>query len=442
MTKQAYFADLLRFCGAPASGASRPSLSLMRDAVIVVDEGCITAVGPARDVGPHLPPETQRIDFSGKTLAPGFVDVHLHMPQLDVIASAADGLLPWLNDYTFPQEAKFNDPNHAAEISELFLNEMMRHGVTTGMVFCSAHRASVDAFFEASQARGLRMVAGKCLMDRHCPEGVRDDTEQSLMDSESLIQAWHGRARLGYALTPRFAPTSSDRQLQGAALLARRYPDVWVQSHVAENLDEMAWVKQLYPSVRSYLEVYERFGLLRPRSMYAHCLHLDEQDRLLMTERGASAAVCPTSNLFLGSGLFDFALADEAGFDYGLASDVGGGSSFSPFRTMLTAFEVARMRGKTLSPSELWYRHTLGAARAMGLGDTIGNLAPGYEADFVVLDAQATPLLARRSSLARSFEEWLFSFIVLADDRAISDTGVAGRLSKNIGRLSVAGDQR
>jgi guanine deaminase len=434
MIKQAFFADLLSFGDAPHVGAGQAPLTLLRDAVMVVEAGRIAAIGAARDLAPHLPADTQRFDFAGKTLAPGFVDVHLHMPQLDVIASPADGLLPWLNDYTFPQEAKFSDPKHAADISELFLTEMLRHGVTTGMVYCSAHRASVDAFFEASQARDLRMVAGKCLMDRHCPQGVRDDTEQSLRDSESLIQAWHGRGRLGYALTPRFAPTCSDRQLQGAAQLAQQYPDVWVQSHVAENHDEVAWVQQLYPAARSYLDVYDQFGLLRPRSMYAHCLHLDEQDRLLMTEKGASAAVCPTSNLFLGSGLFEFARADQAGFGYGLASDVGGGTSFSPFRTMLAAFEVARLQGKTLAPSELWYRHTLGASQAMGLGDTIGNLALGYEADFVVLDAQSTPLLTRRSSLAQSLEEWLFSFIVLADDRAIADTGVAGRLSKNSNR--------
>ena len=416
---KAFFADLLRFDDA---GIAR----LDRDAMVRVDEGRITALGPAAALTSSLPHDAERIELRGKTLAPGFVDIHLHYPQLDVIASPADGLLPWLNNHTFPQETRFSDSAHGAAVSEIFLDEMLRHGVTTGLVFCTSHAASVDAFFTASQARGLRMVAGKCLMDRNSPEGVRDDTEQSLIDSEDLIRRWHGRDRLGYALTPRFAPTCSDAQLHGARELATRHEGVWIQTHVAENHDEIAWVRELYPQSRSYLDVYERFGLLRPRAVYAHCIHLDATDRARMKALGAAAAVCPTSNLFLGSGLFDFAAADEAGFDYGFASDVGGGSSFSPFRTMLAAFEVARMRGKTLPPAELWYRHTLGAARAMGLSQQVGNIAVGMEADFIALDPGATPLLQRRSSLARSLDEWLFSLIVLGDDRVIHQTYAAG----------------
>jgi guanine deaminase len=423
MAGKVFFADVLSF---NSDNPDDHDARIIRDALLLVEDGRISALGPASALEASLPEGCEIIRYPGKTLAPGFIDVHLHLPQLDVIASPANGLLPWLENHTFPQEARFAEAQHCQEMSRLFLDEMLRHGVTTGMVFCSSHPQSVDALMAESQRRGVRLVAGKCLMDRHCPDSVRDTTEQSLIDSERLIQRWHGQGRLGYALTPRFAPSCSDAQMRGAAELAERYPGVWVQSHVAENHEEIAWVKALYPKARSYLDVYESFGLLRPRSMYAHCIYLDDTDRRSMQACGASAAVCPTSNLFLGSGLFDFEKADAAGFSYGLASDVGGGTSFSPFRTMLAAFEIARLRGKTLSPSELWYRHTLGAARAMDLADKIGNLAVGMEADFIVLDSPSTPLLERRSSIAESLEDWLFSHIVLADDRAIFECFVAG----------------
>jgi guanine deaminase len=275
------------------------------------------------------------------------------------------------------------------------------------------------------------LIAGKCLMDRHAPDGVRDHTEQSLLDTEALIQRWHGKGRLGCAITPRFVPSCSDAQLAGAGELAALYPEVWVQSHVSENKDEIAWVQALHPQARSYLAVYEQFGLLRPRSVYAHCIHLDDTDRQLLRETGAAAAVCPTSNLFLGSGFFDYAAADRVGHLYGLASDVGGGTSFSPFHTMLAAYVVGReghtKTGLSLSPQQLWFQHTAGAARALGLQGLVGNLLPGCEADFVVLNPAATPLLARRSSAAQSLDELLFSLIVLGDDRVVEQCVLAGR---------------
>jgi guanine deaminase len=267
-------------------------------------------------------------------------------------------------------------------------------------------------------------------MDRHAPEGVRDDTEQGLLDTEALIQRWHGRGRLGCAITPRFVPSCSDAQLRGAGELAARYPDVWVQSHVAENRDEIAWVRELHPKARSYLDVYAQLGLLRPRSVYAHCIHLDDADRQLMRETGAAAAVSPSSNLFLGSGFFDYAAAERCGHLYGLASDVGGGTSFSPFHTMLAAYCVGRegqsKTGLSLTPAQLWAQHTAGAARALGLAGVVGNLLPGCEADFVVLNPQATPLLARRTAAAQSLDELLFAFIVLGDDRAVQRLVLAG----------------
>jgi guanine deaminase len=272
-------------------------------------------------------------------------------------------------------------------------------------------------------------MTGKCLMDQNAPDGVRDETEQSLVDTEALIQRWHGVDRLGYAITPRFVPSCSEAQLRGAGALAAKYPDVWIQSHVAENKDEIAWVKTLYPDARSYLAVYEQFGLLRPRAVYAHCIHIDDEDRALMRSTGTAAAISPTSNLFLGSGFFDYEGADRIGFPYGLASDVGGGTSFSPFHTMLAAYYVGRegqtKPGLSLKPQALWWQHTAGAARALGLDGVVGNLQPGCEADFVVLNPQATPLLARKTAQAGNLDELLFALIVLGDDRLIEKTVIS-----------------
>jgi len=368
--------------------------------------------------------------FPGRILAPGFIDLHLHFPQTDVIGSPAEGLLPWLEDYTFPQESRFAEHAHAVAMADVFLDELLRNGVTTALTFCTSHPHSVDALLEESERRGLRMIAGKVLQDRHSPAGVRDETEQSLVDTEALIRRWHGRARLGYAITPRFAPSCSEAQLRGAGELAARYPEVWIQSHVAENRDEVRWVRELFPRSRSYLSVYGEFGLLRERAVYAHCIHIDDTDRLLLRDTGAAAAVSPTSNLFLGSGFFDYAAAQRVGFRHGLASDVGGGTSFSPFHTMLAAYYVGRegqtKPGVSLSPQALWWQHTAGAAQALGLEGTIGNLRPGCEADFVVLDPRATPLLARKTQHARNLDELLFSMIVLGDDRVVDQVAVDG----------------
>jgi guanine deaminase len=301
----------------------------------------------------------------------------------------------------------------------------------------------MHALFAEAQSQRMRMITGLCLMDRHAPADLLnrasansavDATEQSLLDSEALIAQWHGKDRLGYAITPRFAPTSTDAQLRGAGELAAKYPDVWIQSHVAENKDEIAWARALFPASRSYLATYADFGLMRKRALYAHCIHFDDDDRALMRDTGAAAAVSPTSNLFLGSGFFDYAGADRVGFQYGLASDVGGGTSFSPFHTMLAAYYVGReghaTQGMSLSPQHLWWQHTAGAARALGLdgeqGQTaVGNLLPGCEADFVVLNPKATPLLARKTALANSLDELLFSMIVLGDDRLIEKTVIS-----------------
>jgi guanine deaminase len=366
----------------------------------------------------------------GRIIAPGFVDLHVHFPQIDVIGSPASGLLPWLENYTFPQEARFADAAHSADAAQFFLTELVRNGVTTALTFATSHPASVEAFFTEAARRRMRMICGKVLQDRHSPDGVRDDTVQGLVDTEALIQRWHGRGRLGYAITPRFAPSCSEAQLRGAGELAARYPDVWIQSHVAENKDEIAWARSLFPQSRSYLAVYDDFGLMRARAIYAHCIHFDDDDRALMRDSGAAAAVSPTSNLFLGSGFFDYSGADRVGFRYGLASDVGGGTSLSPFHTMLAAYCVGRegqtKTGLSLNPQQLWWQHTAGAAQALGLGGVVGNLQPGCEADFIVLDPRCTALMARRTGQAASLEELLFAMIVLGDDRLVARTVIAG----------------
>ncbi|HSW15887.1 MAG TPA: guanine deaminase [Ramlibacter sp.] len=389
----------------------------------------VRAAGAYAALAPNFPGVAIEA-LPGKILAPGFIDLHVHFPQTDVIGSPAEGLLPWLENYTFPHESRFADSAYAQGMATVFIDELLRNGVTTALTFATSHPASVDALMAEAQRRGMRLVGGKVLQDRNSPDGVRDETEQSLVDTEALIGRWHGNGRLGYAITPRFAPSSTDAQLRGAGELAARYPDVWIQSHVAENKDEIAWARQLFPDARSYLAVYDGFGLMRERAIYAHCIHFDDDDRRLMRSTGAAAAVSPTSNLFLGSGFFDYAGADRIGFRYGLASDVGGGTSFSPFHTMLAAYYVGRegqtKPGLSLSPQQLWWQHTAGAAQALGLGGVVGNLQPGCEADFLVLDPRATPLLARKTQQARDLGELLFSMIVLGDDRVVAQAYVAG----------------
>jgi guanine deaminase len=410
------------------------------DGAAIYEQDGLLVVGPdaqgrqvVRSVGDYrLAPNYPGLaveHLPGRIIAPGFIDLHIHFPQTDVIGSPAAGLLPWLEKYTFPHESRFADEAHAQELAIFFLDELLRHGVTTAMAFASSHPSSVNALMAEAQRRGLRLIAGKVLQDRHSPDGVRDETEQSLVDSETLIRKWHGMDRLGYAITPRFAPSCSEAQLRGAGELAARYPDVWIQSHVAESVEEVKWARELFPASRSYLATYDDFGLMRERAIYAHCIHFDDEDRAMMRATGAAAAVSPTSNLFLGSGYFDYEAAQRAGFKYGLASDVGGGTSFSPFHTMLAAYYVGRegrhKPGLSLSPQHLWWQHTAGAARALGLEGVIGNLQPGCEADFLVLNPAATPLLARRTTSAASLDELLFALIVLGDDRVIERVAIA-----------------
>jgi guanine deaminase len=425
---QAYRAALLHFIADPA--ISENAYVHFSDGLLVIKDGRVHAIGDYADLQDSLAPNTVVHDYRGKLIVPGFIDTHVHYPQTDMIASPAPGLLPWLEQYTFPTERKFADPAHAHHVASFFLDELTRCGTTTAMVYCTVHPESVEAFFLESEKRNLRMIAGKVLMDRNCPEFLRDTAEGGVRDSETLLKKWHGRGRQLYAITPRFAPTSSDAQMQLAGELAAAYPEVYLQTHAAENTDEVAWIKSLYPDARSYLDVYDRFGMLRPRAMYGHCIWLDDADRARMHESGSAVALCPTSNLFLGSGLFDFKGADAARLPLSLATDVGGGTSFSMLQTMNAVYKVARMGGTYLPSLRMFYLATLGGARSLQLEGTIGNFTVGAEADFVVLDPQATPLLARRTAVADSLEELLFVLALLGDDRTVAATFVAGILQK------------
>jgi len=423
---QAYRAAILHFHADPAFDDK--AYAWHEDGLLIVADGHVQAAGEYALLHSRLPEGVMVQDYRGKLIVPGFIDTHIHYPQTEMIASPAPGLLPWLQTYTFPNERKFADAEHAGEVARFFLDELLRCGTTTAMVYCTVHPASVDTFFAESEKRQLRMVAGKVLMDRHCPEFLCDTAESGIRESEELIRKWHKRGRQLYAITPRFAATSSEAQLQLAGELARAYPDTFLQTHVAENTDEVAWIKALFPDARSYLDVYDRYGMLRPRAMYAHCIWLDDRDRERMRETQSATAVCPTSNLFLGSGLFDFAKADALRLPLSLASDVGGGTSFSMLQTMNEAYKVARMGGTHLPALRMFYLATLGGARSMQLEGTIGNFATGAEADFIVLDPQATPLLARRTARAENLEEMLFAFALLGDDRAVTATYSAGKL--------------
>jgi len=422
---QAYRGSLLHFLADPAF--SDNAHAWHEDGLLIVADGKVQAAGDYAALHATLPAGTVVHDYSGKLLMPGFIDTHLHYPQTDMIASPSEGLLPWLETYTFPVERQFEDSKHAANVADFFLDELLRCGTTTAMVYCTVHPQSVDAFFAASEQRGLRMVAGKVMMDRNCPDFLRDTAESSARDTEALINRWHKRGRSLYAITPRFAPTSTNEQLQLAGELAAAYPDTFIQTHVSENEAECAWVRELFPNARSYIDVYDSFGMMRPRAMYGHCIWLSERDRQRMAETQSAAAICPTSNLFLGSGLFDFERADEAGVLLSLATDVGGGTSFSMLQTMNEAYKVARLKGSYLPALRMFYLATLGAARSMQLEGTIGNFAAGAEADFIVIDPQATPLLQRRTSRVESLEELLFALALLGDDRAIAATYAAGR---------------
>lgn len=422
----AHRGTVLFFRSDPGAHDDPASFELFEEGLLVVDRGRIAASGPARELLPALPRDVEIVEHGGKLLLPGFVDTHIHYPQTDVIAAPGADLLSWLTQHTFKAEARFADPAHARAVADFFLEELLRHGTTTAAVYCTVHPASVEAFFAAAAARCLRMAAGKVLMDRNCPPDLRDTVASGERDTRELIEKWHGHGRLAYAITPRFAATSSEEQLASAGRLAREHPGALVQTHLAETVEEVAWIQRLFPAARSYYEVYERHGLAREHAIFGHCIHLSATDRQAMARAGAAAAFCPSSNLYLGSGLFDIAATDAAGLPFAMGSDVGGGSSFSMLRTLAHAYEVAQLKRQPLSPLRAFYLATLGGARALGFTQ-IGHLAAGAEADFIVLNPAATPLGERRSRLARSLSEQLLLLMTLGDERSVDATYILGR---------------
>ena len=421
---KAFRASILDFTGDPLR--SREALRYFEDGLMFVEQGRVQALGAYDDLRPDLKEGVSLVDLGGRLILPGFIDAHVHYAQTDIIASRGEDLIDWLKRYTFPAEQAFADADRAAETAGFFCRELLRNGTTTALVFATVHPGSVDAIFAAAERLGMRLIAGKVLMDRNAPTELLDTPQSGYEESAALIERWHGRDRLGYAITPRFAPTSSDEQLELAGLLWREHPGLWLQSHVAENPKEVQWVAELFPWSRSYLDVYDRFGLLGERAVYAHCLYLDETDRRRMIETGTTAAFCPTSNLFLGSGLFDLAAAESGGMALAYGSDVGGGTSFSLLRTLAEGYKVSQLEGYNPSPLRAFYDLGLGAARALGLDDRIGNFEPGREADFVVIDFSGSELMQRRIDRCESLEEKLFALMTLGDDRHIESTWLMG----------------
>jgi len=399
----------------------------MPDAVLSITDGHISSL-EAYD--PKLHSTDGTFDLRGKLIVPGFIDTHVHYPQVDIIAAYGEQLLEWLEKYTFPKESTFGDEAIATAAAEFFLNELIANGTTTALVFGTVHKESADCFFTAAQKRKLRMISGKVMMDRNAPENVCDTPQSSYDDSKALIEKWHGVDRLGYAVTPRFAPTSSDEQLAMAGKLLREYPDVHVHTHISENHDECEWVATLFPEASDYLAVYEAHGLVKKRSVFAHSLHLSDSEWQRIAKADAAVSHCPCSNLFIGSGLFNAKKAREYNVKWGLGTDIGGGDSFSLLRVCNEAYKVQQLQGYKLSPLDALYRATLGGAQALDLDKHIGNFEPGKEADFVVLDPQATPILKRRSANSDSWQDQLFTLLMLGDDRAVHDTYVMGESCK------------
>ena len=435
---QAIRGAFLDFIDDPFYTSESDSVRYISDGLLIIENGAIADFGTYNDLRSqyaHIPTTT----YPDRLIMPGFIDTHVHYSQYEMIAAYGEQLLEWLSKYVFPTEKKFKDKAHAEKIATLFFDELLKQGTTTALVFATVHPESVDAFFEEASRRNLRMISGKVLMDRNAPDYLIDTPETAYEDSKRLIEKWHKNGRLLYAVTPRFAPTSTPEQLQIAAKLLQEFPDVYMQTHISENKKEVAWVAELFPESQGYLDVYDRAGLVGEKSIFAHGVHLTDAEFKRLSNAKSAIAFCPTSNLFLGSGLFQLAQAKSSEYPVkvGFGTDVGAGTSFSILHTAHEAYKVAQLQGESLSAFKALYLATLGGAKALSLDDKIGNFNPGKEADFIVLDPKATTLMATRNqgSAAQSLEELaqkVFGLMMLGDDRAVQAVYIAGKLAHSL----------
>nr|WP_243836986.1 guanine deaminase [Psychromonas sp. RZ5] len=405
---------------------SAQAYQYIEDGLMVIENGKIQSLQVFNEQAASLYSHVE--DKRGQLIMPGFIDTHIHYPQTEMIASYGEQLLEWLETYTFPTEKQFLDKDYAQKISQFFINELLKNGTTSALVYGTVHPESVDALFEQAQKVDMRLIAGKVMMDRNAPDDLLDTAQSSYHDSKMLIEKWHNNGRLQYAITPRFAPTSTPEQLTLAGKLKSEYPDVYVQTHLSENKDEIEWVKSLYPERAGYFDVYEHYGLTGSKSIFGHSIHLTEEEWASFTRTESVISFCPTSNLFLGSGLFDLNKAEKNNIRVGVGTDVGAGTSFSQLSSLNEAYKIMQLQGKKLSPFKGFYLATLGGAESLSLEDKIGNFEAGKEADFVVLNWAATELQTLRYKETASLEDKLFALMMLGDDRNIHSTYVAGKL--------------
>ncbi|WP_018897268.1 guanine deaminase [Rhizobium sp. 2MFCol3.1] len=432
MTQTLLRGRLLSFVSAPQSLTDSDSYRYETDGGLLMDNGVIVESGLYAEVKAKAAADAVEIDHRPHLIMPGFIDMHLHFPQMQVIASYAANLLEWLNTYTFPEECRFVESAHAQRIATHFYDELIRHGTTTAVAYCSVHKTSADAFFGEAMKRNMRMVGGKVMMDRNAPQGLLDTPEMGYDETREIIAEWHGKGRNHVAITPRFAITSTPAQMEATQALAREFPDLHIQTHLSENHDEIKFTCELYPDAIDYTDIYARYGLLGDKTLFGHCIHLSQREADAMSEAGAIAVHCPTSNLFLGSGLFPLKalMRRDKPVRIGVATDIGGGSSYSMLRTMDEAYKIQQLLGERLNPLESYYLMTLGNARSLSLSDRIGTLDRGTDADVVVLDAGATPAMALKMEVVKTLPEELFLLQTMGDDRAIVETYVAGVAAK------------
>lgn len=433
MSKTLLRGRTLSFHRYPETADDHAAYRFEEDGALLIENGKIVAAGNYAEVKAEAGSGVKTIDHRPHLLLPGLIDCHVHFPQMQIIASYGAELLDWLNKYTFPEETKFANPQHSRRIARLFLDEVIRHGTTTVAAYCSVHKSSAEAFFAESHARDMLNVAGKVMMDRNAPEGVLDTPQSSYDDTKALIAEWHGKGRQHYAVTPRFAITSTPEQMEMAGALMREHPDLHMQTHLSENRAEIDYTCQLYPQAQDYTDVYARYGLLGKRALFGHSIHLSERELDVLSDSGSIGVFCPTSNLFLGSGLFPYQQnrAREKPLRIATATDVGGGTNYSMLRTMDEGYKIIALQGEKLNPFASFWQITRGNAEALSLADKVGTLEVGTDADVVVLNAAATPAMKLRMETVETLAEELFLLQTLGDDRAVEEVYIAGRAAKS-----------